>query len=73
MASECKYINKVVNEEPYCNIDEEHLYTCSSDENCYFKQLARLQQELDIKEKMLDKFMIGWIKTNIQQLFKEEE
>lgn len=43
--SECKYLNKVVNEEPYCNIDEEHLYTCSSDENCYYKQLKRLEQE----------------------------
>ena len=41
----CKYLNKVVNEEPYCNIDEEHLYTCSSDENCYFKQLKRLEKE----------------------------
>ena len=41
----CKYLNKVVNEEPYCNIDEEHLYTCSSDENCYYKQLKRLEQE----------------------------
>ena len=45
--SECKYLNKVVNEEPYCNIDEEHLYTCSSDENCYFKQLARKTQECE--------------------------
>lgn len=43
--SECKYFNKVLNEEPYCNIEEEHLYTCSSDENCYFKQLKRLQEE----------------------------
>lgn len=25
--SECKYLNKVINEDPYCNIDEEHLYT----------------------------------------------
>ena len=41
--SECKYFNKVVNEEPYCNIDEEHLYTCSSDENCYYKQLKRAE------------------------------
>lgn len=41
----CEYLNKVVNEEPYCNIDEEHLYTCSSDENCYFKQLKHLEQE----------------------------
>ena len=45
--SGCKYLNKVVNEEPYCNIDEEHLYTCSSDENCYFKQLARKTQECE--------------------------
>ena len=43
--SEYKYFNKVTYEEPYCNIDEEHLYTCSSDENCYFKQLKRLQKE----------------------------
>lgn len=50
--SECKYLNKVVNEEPYCNIDEEHLYTCSSDESCYFKQLKRLQEENEeLKEK----------------------
>ena len=42
---ECKYLNKVVNEEPYCNIDEEHLYTCSSDDNCYYKKLKRLEQE----------------------------
>ena len=50
--SGCKYLNKVVNEEPYCNIDEEHLYTCSSDENCDYKQLARKTQECEqIKEK----------------------
>ncbi len=50
--SECKYFNKVVNEEPYCNMDEEHLYTCSSDENCYYKQLKRLQEEnKELKEK----------------------
>lgn len=42
----CKYLNKVVNEEPYCNIDEEHLYTCSSDNNCYYKQFKRLQETL---------------------------
>ena len=51
--SECKYLNKVVNEEPYCNIDEEHLYTCSSDENCYFKQLARKTQECEELQKQL--------------------
>lgn len=51
--SECKYLNKVVNEEPYCNIDEEHLYTCSSDENCYYKQLKRLQAEnYELKESL---------------------
>ena len=50
--SGCKNLNKVVNEEPYCNIDEEHLYTCSSDENCDYKQLARKTQECEqIKEK----------------------
>ena len=43
--SGCKYYNAVVNEEPYCNIDEEHLYTCGSDTNCYYKQLQRLKQE----------------------------
>ena len=43
--SECKYLNIVVNEELYCNIDEEHLYTCSSDENCYYKRLRSLQAE----------------------------
>ena len=45
--AECQYFNKVVNEEPYCNIDEEHLYTCSSDENCYYKQLQRAKAELE--------------------------
>lgn len=51
----CKYLNKVVNEEPYCNIDEEHLYTCSSDENCYFKQLKRLEQENEkLKSEIID-------------------
>lgn len=57
----CKYLNKVVNEEPYCNIDEEHLYTCSSDENCYYKQLKRLEFEnAEIKaenEKLKEKFI----------------
>lgn len=43
--AECQYFNKVFNEEPYCNIDEEHLYTCSSEPNCYFKQLQHLKQE----------------------------
>lgn len=55
--SECKYFNKVVNEEPYCNIDEEHLYTCSSDENCYYKQFKHLQREnkekINIIEQMI--------------------
>ena len=51
--SGCKYLNKVVNEEPYCNIDEEHLYTCSSDENCDYKQLARKTQECEsLKEEI---------------------
>lgn len=44
--AECMYLNKVVNEEPYCHLDEEHLYTCNSDEDCYFKQLQRLKEEI---------------------------
>lgn len=52
--SECRYLNKVVNEELYCNIDEEHLYTCSSDENCYFKQLKGLQEENKELKKQLE-------------------
>ena len=32
---------------------------CEAVKNCYFKQLKYLQEELDIKEKMLNKFMIG--------------
>lgn len=43
--SECAYFNSTTYEEPYCNIDQERLYTCSSDENCYYKQLKRLQEE----------------------------
>lgn len=63
--SECKYFNKVVNEEPYCNIDEEHLYTCSSDENCYYKQLIRLKQERDELKKACEKCKLFDIeKTN---------
>lgn len=58
--SECKYLNKVVNEEPYCNMDEEHPYICSSDENCYFKQLKRTQREIEkystINEQLQKKF-----------------
>lgn len=57
--SECKYLNKVVNEEPYCNIDEEHLYTCSSDENCYFKQLKRLQEENEKIKKQYNCYACG--------------
>ena len=50
-------VNKVVNEEPYCDIDEEHLYTCSSDENCYFKQLKRLQEENEVLKEQLNIYM----------------
>lgn len=42
---ECQYYNGVLGEQGYCDIDQEHLYLCSSDENCYFKQLKRLEQE----------------------------
>ena len=45
---------------------------CTFYPNCYFKQLKRLQQELDIKEKMLDKFMIGSGET-LEKLQKENE
>lgn len=52
--AECQYFNKVFNEEPYCNIDEEHLYTCDSEPNCYFKQLQRLKKENEEILKQLD-------------------
>lgn len=45
---------------------------CTFYPNCYFKQLKRLQQELDIKEKMLDKFTIGSSET-LEKLQKENE
>lgn len=45
--SECVYFNSVTYEEPYCNIDQERLYACSSDENCYYKQFKRLEQQIE--------------------------
>ena len=45
---------------------------CTFYPNCYYKQLKRMQQELDIKEKMLDKFMIGSGET-LEKLQKENE
>lgn len=45
---------------------------CKDNPNCYYKQLKRLQQELDIKEKMLDKFMIGSGET-LEKLQQENE
>lgn len=69
--SECKYLNKVVNEEPYCNIDEEHLYTCSSDENCYFKQLARKTQECEeLKEQLKIKDNEN---SNLNKKYRQEQ
>ena len=54
--AECEYFNNVINEEPYCNIDEEHLYTCNSDNNCYFKQLQRAKAENEKLKAELDKY-----------------
>lgn len=73
--NECKYFNKVVNEEPYCNIDEEHLYTCSSDENCYFKQLKRLEQEIEAYQLSENeaKEIIAELKHKNKELKKENE
>ena len=45
---------------------------CEQNPDCYYKQFKRLQQELDIKEKMLDKFMIGSGET-LEKLQKENE
>ena len=45
---------------------------CEAVKNCYFKQFKRLQKELDIKEKMLDKFMIGSGEI-LEKLQKENE
>lgn len=45
---------------------------CEQNPNCYYKQLKRLEQELDIKEKMLDKFMIGSGET-LEKLQQENE
>lgn len=67
--SECKYYHCkgcTANNFGKCDSSSE-IY-----KNCYFKQLKRLQQELDIKEKMLDKFMIGSGET-LEKLQKENE
>ena len=64
--AECKYFNNVINEEPYCNIDEEHLYTCNSDNNCYFKQLQRAKAENE-KLKSRNKLYKKIIKENIEK------
>ena len=76
--SECKYFNKVVNEEPYCNIDEEHLYTCSSDENCYYKQLKRtelafenLKRRGTIPMVFIDSKLIDKYKQALEEIRKE--
>lgn len=52
--SGCEYYNSgTYEEEPYCGIDEEHPYTCISDENCYYKQMKRLEAEnTKLKEKL---------------------
>lgn len=43
----CEFYNKVIGEDAYCNIDEEHLCTCISYDNCYYKQLKRKEQECE--------------------------
>lgn len=54
--SGCEFYNKVIGEDAYCNIDEEHLCTCISYDNCYYKQLKRKEQECEeFKQKLLDK------------------
>ena len=58
----CEYFNKVTYEEPYCNIDEEHLYTCSSDENCYYKQLQRVKAENEKLKKQYNCYACGGCK-----------
>ena len=45
--SECEFYNKVIDEDAYCNIDEEHLCTCISYDNCYYKQLKCKEQECE--------------------------
>lgn len=63
--SECKHFKN-----GSCGL--ETLTPCPYYKDCYFKQLKRLQQELDIKEKMLDKFMIGSGET-LEKLQKENK
>ena len=43
--SGCEFYNNVIGEDAYCNIDEEHLCTCISYDNCYYKQLQAKEQE----------------------------
>jgi citrate synthase len=45
--SGCEFYNKVIGEDAYCNIDEEHLCTCISYENCYYKKLKAKEQECE--------------------------
>jgi len=63
--TECKYFEGIGD----C---KESKGLCVDNDNCYFKQFKRLQQELDIKEKMLDKFMIGSGET-LEKLQQENE
>ena len=45
--SECEFYNKVIGEDGYCNIDEEHLCTCISYDNCHYKLYKCKEQECD--------------------------
>lgn len=65
--SECCFYNN-----GKCNNPNGMACNCINNAVCYFKELKRLQQELDIKEKMLDKFMIGSGET-LEKLQKENE
>jgi cell division protein FtsB len=54
--AECEFYNKVIGEDAYCNIDEEHLCTCISYDNCYYKQLKRKEKECDQLKAELKEF-----------------
>ena len=72
--SECKHLY-IPQETKICQClicETGEFVQCKRESNCYFKQFKRLQQELDIKEKMLDKFMIDSGKT-LEKLQEENE
>ena len=60
----CEYYNGVVGDVcGYCNIGEGYLYTCDSDENCYYKQLKRLEQENEQLKKQ-NEILLGQLVIN---------